>query len=321
MVMISRSDRCFTLMYLLLCAVLLCFATKGSHQAKAEQKIAFLFLTREHLPFERIWREFFRFRVRPEEYSIYVHPTKKGFKFRNTSMFYGREIEHIVQTTYLTVTVQKAERELIKAALVDKDNAFFCLISESCIPLHPFQAWKSALFSSGKSPVNACPMSPGISELKLRWRPELASVPGMNESLWRKSPQQFALIRKHAELVAYDEVLLNAFINVPIPDEHYIPTLLAWKGLDNETSCAGGFAYVHYCNTCVHPRTFGPRDISPTLFKELDEQDLAGTGFSEECSGLDLCHFTARKFAPEARGMLMEHIGRFLCIFSWCQCL
>ena len=223
--------------------------------SNAEQKIAFLFLVRGHIHFETIWKEFFTFRVRPDEYSIYVHP-QKGFHFKNTSFFYRKEISHTIETVYLKASVQEAERELLKTALEDKENAFFCLISESCIPIHPFQAMKSALIKSGKSTVNACPMEPGISELKARWRPELDMVPGMNQSLWRKSVQQFSLIRKHAELVAYDELLFKAFEHVNIPDEHYIPTLLAWKGLDNETTCAGGFAYVRYGVTGVHPRTF-----------------------------------------------------------------
>jgi hypothetical protein len=110
--------------------------------------------------------------------------------------------------------------------------------------------------------------------------------------------------------VAFDEILFKAFAGVPIPDEHYVATLLAWKGLDNETTCAGGFAYVHYGFSGVHPRSFGPKDISPTLFKELEEEDLATTGFSNECSGMDLCHFTARKFLPEAKGLLMENLRK-----------
>jgi hypothetical protein len=38
-----------------------------------------------------------------------------------------------------------------------------------------------------------------MSEVEARWRPSLEAV-GLNKSHWRKSVQQFALIRKHAEL-------------------------------------------------------------------------------------------------------------------------
>ena len=134
----------FFICFLILC----CLSNLQSSTSTEEKKIAFLFLTRGHIPLEPIWREFFRFRVRPEEYSIYVHPSK-GFHFRNTSFFYGREINRTVETVYLKSTVQEAERELLKAALADPLNQHFCLISESCIPLHPFQAMKHALFSAG----------------------------------------------------------------------------------------------------------------------------------------------------------------------------
>ena len=81
--------------------------------------------------------------------------------------------------------------------------------------------------------------------------------------------------------------------------------------MDNETTCAGGFAYVRFGVSGVHPKAFGPRDIGPHLFKQLEEEDITTSGFSLECSGTELCHFTARKFLPEARGVLLDHL-RFL---------
>lgn len=281
------------------------------------QKIAFLFLTRGHIPFEQLWKEFFSFRVNSDEYTVYVHP-QKGFRFRNTSFFYRREIVHTVQTTYLKASVQMAERELLKTALEDKDNAYFCLISESCIPLHPFQAMKHALLASGRSVVNACRQGvhhDGMTEVDARWRRGLDMVPNLNRSMWRKSLQQFSLTRKHAELVAYDEILFKAFQDVPIPDEHYIPTLLAWWGMENETTCAGGFSYVRFGVSGVHPRTFGPGDITPELFHRLEMEDIATSGFAQECSGTELCHFTARKFSADSRNALLENIGRRKVLF------
>lgn len=141
--------------YLQIAYVIVIYACIASCSFGGEEKIAFLFLTRGHIPFEPIWREFFRFRVRPEEYSIYVHP-QKGFHFRNTSFFHGKEINRTVETVYLKSSVQEAERELLKAALEDKNNAYFCLVSESCIPLHPFRAMMHALQAAGRSLVNAC---------------------------------------------------------------------------------------------------------------------------------------------------------------------
>ena len=160
------------------------------------QKIAFLFLTRGHIPFEQVWKEFFTFRVKSDEYTIYVHP-QKGFRFRNSSFFYGLEINHTVQTTYLRASVQMAERELLKSALEDKGNTYFCLISESCIPLHPFQAMKHALIASSKSIVNACRQGvhhDGMTEVEARWRPELDLVPKFRRSMWRYDLNTFSLL-------------------------------------------------------------------------------------------------------------------------------
>ena len=183
---------------------------------------------------------------------------------------------------------------------MDKDNAIFNLVSESCLPLHTFQTMKTALFEANKSIVNACDQP---KSLEGRYIPELDSIPGMNSKMWRKSSQWFSLTRSHAELVVNDNVLIKPFMKGALIDEHYIPTLLAWKNLEAETTCRGGFAYVKFMGH-PHPQTFYPRDINSELFKQLREDAY--------CSGTKLCHFTARKFSVSCISKLYEHIDDIL---------
>lgn len=40
-------------------------------------------------------------------------------------------------------------------------------------------------------------------------------------------------------------------------DEHYVPTLLASLGLENETYCRGwGLAYTDWSDNWIHPKSF-----------------------------------------------------------------
>jgi hypothetical protein len=63
----------------------------------------------------------------------------------------------------------RAIKYLVKAALEDPLNEWFCLMSESCIPLIPFEKWRNILLANTKSIVNACAMSPGEMETEARY--------------------------------------------------------------------------------------------------------------------------------------------------------
>lgn len=52
-------------------------------------------------------------------------------------------------------------------------------------------------------------------------------------------------------------------------DEHYIPTLLAVKELENETACTGVLTHTHWDGPYLHPKTFGAEDASPATLEGL----------------------------------------------------
>ena len=138
---------------------------------------------------------------------------------------------------------------------------------------------------------------------------------GLNKSHWRKSATWFALNRKHAQ-VYVDEIALEVgWERVPCCDEHYLPSILAFNGLDNETTCTDGFAHVQWDSLLdSHPHTFSPDEVNEQLFKEkFNKQVGTGQGFSQLCSGNDkICHFTARKFTSAAKYQLLENIHLIL---------
>lgn len=140
-----------------------------------DKKIAFLFLARGHMPLEDIWREFFGWKANSSHYTIYVHP-HQGFKYHNTSFFYGREIPRVHNVKWGGMSQVRAIKGLVQEALKDPLNEWFCLMSESCIPLHPFPVWRNAFEKQEKSIINACAMNPVEMETDTRWRPGLDEV-------------------------------------------------------------------------------------------------------------------------------------------------
>ena len=53
--------------------------------------------------------------------------------------------------------------------------------------------------------------------------------------------------------------------------QHYLPTLLASKGLDQETDCYGGMTFVHWWgdNKKMQPETFIVEEVCGDLIEQM----------------------------------------------------
>lgn len=308
-----------SMLYLLWSPLLLLLLLKSVAPASTalstnHKKIAFLFLTRGEMPLEDVWREFFHWRTDPSEYSIYIHP-RIGFNYPETSFFYKRETAKREIAKWGGMSQVKAIKDLVRQGLEDPDNEWFVLMSEACIPLHSFPTWKAGLFSQNKSVTNACWMDPRNMELDSRWRPTLADV-GMKKEYWRKSATWFALKRSHAQVFADEVTMEDAFDPVPCVDEHYLPIILAYNHLDNETTCSDGFIHHYFASpAAAHPVQYSGDAINADLFKRLARPvgEHNEVGFGLQCSGIpNICHFTARKFSPMSKYSILEHMNLIL---------
>jgi hypothetical protein len=145
-----------------------------------------------------------------------------------------------------------------------------------------------------------------------RWHKGLDNT-GIKVSDWRKSATWFTLNRKHAWVFVNETDTERGWEHVLCVDEHYLPTILAWKGLENETTCSDGMTYVHWPSAVAsHPTTFTGGDINKSFLKALERPidfHYTTSSFSQTCSGYEeLCHFAARKFAPSAKVPLLMHL-------------
>jgi len=97
-------------------------------------KVAFCFLTYDNLSQPTLWNNFFS--NKQDKYNIYIH-NKLPF-VDETYHFEKYCIDSCVKTKYAHISVVKATFELFKKALLDPENQYFILLSETCIPLYNF---------------------------------------------------------------------------------------------------------------------------------------------------------------------------------------
>lgn len=202
--------------------------SKSSHPLP-KPKIAFLFIARNRLPLDVVWDAFFK-EQEEVKFSIYVH-SRPGFLFNQATTksryFYGRQVNNSIQVDWGEASMIMAERILLHNALKDATNERFAFLSDS--------------FADTKEG---------------RYNPKMHLVIPMHN--WRKGSQWAVLIRKHAEIIVNDSTVFPEFqkhcrrrslpefwrdrpltVDVSkehncIPDEHYVQTLLAQHGLEDE---------------------------------------------------------------------------------------
>ena len=97
------------------------------------KKIAFLLLIYDTIINEDLWNSFF-LDINPDLYTIYIH-----YKDNVPLKFFEKyKIKECIETKYADVSLIHAQNILLREALCDIDNYKFIFISQSCIPLKPF---------------------------------------------------------------------------------------------------------------------------------------------------------------------------------------
>lgn len=216
-------------------------------------KIAFLFIARNRLPLVMVWDAFFQ-GDKENKFSIFVH-SRPGFLFNKattrSAYFLNRQVNDSIQVDWGEASMILAERILLKHALLDPFNERFLFLSDSCIPLYNFSYTYDYIMSTPTSFVDS------FADTKEgRYNPKMHPVIPVRN--WRKGSQWVVLTRKHAEIIVKDDTIFPLFQrhckrkSLPefwrdhplpddaskehncIPDEHYVQTLLAQEGLEEE---------------------------------------------------------------------------------------
>ncbi|CAN1781699.1 Glycosyltransferase BC10 [Linum perenne] len=290
-------------------------------------KIAFLFIARNRLPLDVVWDAFFK--GEESKFSIHVH-SRPGFLFNKATTrsdyFLDRQVNDSIQVDWGEATMIEAERILLRHALEEPSNKRFVFLSDSCIPLYNFSYTYDYIMSASTSFVDS------FADTKEgRYNPKMGpTIPVRN---WRKGSQWVVLTRKHAEVVVHDNTVFPVFQkhcrpadpskeHNCIPDEHYVQTLLAQKGLEVEIT-RRSLSHSSWDLSSSkdpkrrgwHPLTYKYSDATPMLLQSIKDIDniYYETEYRREwCTSKgkpSTCFLFARKFTRPAALRLLNMVS------------
>ncbi|CAD5177138.1 unnamed protein product [Musa acuminata subsp. malaccensis] len=281
-------------------------------RAASAPKIAFLFLTNSDLVFAPLWERFFHGHERL--FNVYVHADPAAeLLLPPTPSFRGRFIP-AKATQRSSPTLISAARRLLAAALIDDPaNAFYALLSQSCVPLHSFRFAYHAILADPGTPSN---LPDGrrrrrsyieiSSKDPWMWNRYVARgdgvmMPEVPFEKFRAGSQFFVLARRHAVMVVRDRRFWKKFkmpclksrVDSCYPEEHYFPTLL---DMQDPAGCTRyTLTRVNWTDSVGgHPHMYQPPEISANLINELRK------------SNSTYSHLFARKFSAECLDPLLE---------------
>ena len=264
-------------------------------------KIAFCFLTRANLLQPRLWERFFS--TSEGRHTVYCHP--KFPEQVTNDLLAGRIIKDLVATTYAHVSGVVASISMFLTAYADcPENEYFVLVSESTIPIVPFDAvYQGLLQAKGRSIVQYYAPEPG-SELHIRLRERVSMIsprslfppPIYAHSTW------VVLHRSHVALL-YDYPAIEAFMKVNGADEHYfMNTLVHLKRRPIEEFVNRAATFVNFREPEVERyavpndkqelaaiETFRPKTYETISAADLSEAKATGVWFFRKVAALCDC--------------------------------
>ncbi|KAJ6338762.1 hypothetical protein OIU76_008256 [Salix suchowensis] len=300
-----------------------------SRHFEGTPKIAFLFLARRDLPLDFLWDSFFK-NVDAAKFSIYIHSTP-GFLFNETTtrsaFFHGRQLNYSIQVIWGESSMIEAEKLLLLAALHDPANQRFVLLSDSCVPLYSFTYLYSYLMSSSKSFVDSFidveedRYSPKIRHAKIVAE-DYFVFPIFKEFCKRWPPKDVDNRKETHQLFDVAQYFLQTLLRIfkrhrnCIPDEHYVQTLLAMNGLEDDLE-RRTLTYTKWNHSIIkaqtswHPLTFHYDDVTAIKIREIKAINSISRkqgNRSENCHVNNIqkpCFLFARKFTQRAASHLL----------------
>ncbi|KAF6137874.1 hypothetical protein GIB67_014003 [Kingdonia uniflora] len=116
----------------------------------------------------------------------------------------SRQLGKSIQVVWGESSMIAAEISLFGEALEDVANQRFVLRSDSCVPLHNFSYIYNYVMSSSRSFMDSFVDVKGD-----RYHPKMSSI--IPKDKWRKGSKWIALVRRQAEVVVDDDIILLVF--------------------------------------------------------------------------------------------------------------
>lgn len=178
------------------------------------KKLAFCFLTYDNINKNKLWEKYIKNKL--THCNLYIH-NKNDFV---DSFMRDYIVENKIETKYGDISLVEASLVLFNEALKDKDNEYFILLSNSCIPLLKFNDLYNYIFT----------LNNNIVKTSNRFHKE--RLYSINEKLtiekhFTKQHQWCCLKRTTVEFFINNKHLIEIFGKKSIiPDEHFFITFI-----------------------------------------------------------------------------------------------
>lgn len=191
---------------------------------KEQQKVAFLFLIYDEINNQDLWIQFFK-GIDRSKYSIYIHYKHD----QDLKEFNDYKLKNCIPTNWGDLSLIKAQNVLLKEAIKDPLNKHFIFLSNSCVPLKPFNVIYDKLCNyNNKSFIHKA----NDNQVFPRYEHILNFTQKDNI---KKQSQWCILCRKHVDILLRDEnIYMNWYSGVPIPDESVYITYLTSQKCNDE---------------------------------------------------------------------------------------
>lgn len=238
-----------------------------------EPRLGLLFLTRGDVNQPEIWREFTD--DAGDGVRVFSHSTDPSLE--QSGFLSGTSIDEWWETQWGHISLVRAMMALLKAALEDPSLTHFAFVSESCIPVRPWNEMARRLRIDPRSMLNY----QTSSQMKPHHLSRLSKVRELPDRCRRMHSQWCVLARDAAECVTEFDFTVH-FEGFLAPDEHYIGSVLALRGFDEARR-------LHRTESTWH--NWSEETGRPKMLSKVD------AALVEELAAFP--GFFARKFAPD----------------------
>lgn len=178
------------------------------------KKIAFLFLTIDNPNFTNIWDYYFK--GNEDKINIYIHPKNPD----NITWHPECIIKNLKPTAWGFIVA--AYISLFKTALKNKDNYKFITISESCVPIKPFNEMYNDLIKNKKeSYIKIFP----ITNYDFGDRITSDVKKNIDKDKLIKHYARMCLSRYHIKKILHNLDKIKLFINMHVGDEFFLSSI------------------------------------------------------------------------------------------------
>lgn len=187
------------------------------------KKIAFCFLIYDTIYQEELWNTFFQ-GIDTNKYSIYIH-----YKHNRPLKYFERhKLNSCIPTDYADASLIHAHNLLFKTAYEDGCDKMISL-SQSCIPLKPFDHTYDFLTSNNFGHFNVAPQQQCFPRCD-------SLLQHFERNVIQKSSEWFVLNRKICKLfIDYDkDKITNEYTSIYAPEEHFFITNVFHNNLQDE---------------------------------------------------------------------------------------